>query len=237
MNDKISLKVSEYMPTDMEILGHQGIKEQQNINPQITDLVKEAKKIFKSAAKPAGVMVELSLPRFDSIFMGESLNERMNPLQQIYPQAERLALFAITMGSKISDKIENLFDKNDFAIASMLDGLASLAADKAVENLEKRYYKEIYHDQPNNSDLYVLSYSPGYCGWDISGQKKIFRFLKPERIGMSLNQRYLMTPLKSVTGVLIAGKKEIHLFNIDFPFCRHCKDFSCRKRIKTMLNT
>jgi hypothetical protein len=237
MNEKISLNAPDFMPTDIEILRHQGIKEQDNINPQITKLVKEAKKLFKSDAKPVAVMVELSLPRFDSIFMGESLNERMNPLQNIYPQAERLALFAITLGAKISDRIEKLFEKNDFAIASMLDGVASLAADKAVENLEKRYYKEIYEDQPDNSDLYVLSYSPGYCGWHISGQKKIFQFLKPERIGISLNQRYLMTPLKSVTGVLIAGKKEIHLFNIDFPFCRHCKDFSCRMRIKKMVNT
>ncbi|MFC2086489.1 hypothetical protein ACFLQ9_02090, partial [Bacteroidota bacterium] len=52
----------------------------------------------------------------------------------------------------------------------------------------------------------------------------------PESIGISLNNQFLMIPLKSISGVLIAGKKEIHNFDNDFSFCAQCKTFSCMGR-------
>ncbi|MHC4266624.1 MAG: vitamin B12 dependent-methionine synthase activation domain-containing protein, partial [Planctomycetota bacterium] len=80
----------------------------------------------------------------------------------------------------------------------------------------------------------ILSYSPGYCGWDISGQKKLFEYLHPGKIGISLNNTYLMTPLKSVSGVLVAGKNEIHQFRPNYPFCKSCKTHSCLLRMKAL---
>jgi hypothetical protein len=80
----------------------------------------------------------------------------------------------------------------------------------------------------------IMRYSPGYCGWHISAQKKLFEYLKPKEIGISLLESYLMTPLKSITGVLIAGKRTIHIFNADFPFCSKCKNHSCQNRIKQL---
>jgi hypothetical protein len=79
-----------------------------------------------------------------------------------------------------------------------------------------------------------MRYSPGYCGWHISGQKMLFQFLRPEEIGISLLESFLMKPLKSVTGVLIAGKKTVHVFKPEFPFCSECKDHSCQQRIKAL---
>jgi hypothetical protein len=90
---------------------------------------------------------------------------------------------------------------------------------------------------PQEETTVVLGYSPGYCGWHISGQKKLFAYLHPERIGITLNNSYLMTPLKSVTGVLVAGPPEIHRFKPDFPFCRHCRTYSCLERFKHLVAT
>jgi hypothetical protein len=44
-----------------------------------------------------------------------------------------------------------------------------------------------------------------------------------------------MTPLKSISGVLITGKKEIHVIEDDYPFCSQCKTHSCQQRIKALL--
>jgi hypothetical protein len=76
----------------------------------------------------------------------------------------------------------------------------------------------------------VLLYSPGYCGWHISGQKKLFEFLRPERIDIRLNERFLMIPLKSISGVLVAGAAEIHHISERYPFCDHCQSPTCRER-------
>jgi len=59
-------------------------------------------------------------------------------------------------------------------------------------------------------------------------------FLKPAEIGITLLDSYLMTPLKSISGVLLTGKKEIHIIKDDYPFCSQCKTHSCQQRIRTL---
>jgi hypothetical protein len=48
-------------------------------------------------------------------------------------------------------------------------------------------------------------FSPGYCNWDVSEQHLLFQLLPENACGISLNDRALMTPIKSVTGVLGIG--------------------------------
>jgi hypothetical protein len=43
-----------------------------------------------------------------------------------------------------------------------------------------------------------------------------------------------MTPLKSVSGVLVAGDKEIHRFKPKYPFCKVCQTHSCLQRMKML---
>jgi hypothetical protein len=80
----------------------------------------------------------------------------------------------------------------------------------------------------------ALRYSPGYCGWHVSGQKRLFRSLEPERIGITLTDSCLMQPLKSVSGVIVAGPKEVHRFSPNYSFCRHCETHSCRERLRAL---
>jgi hypothetical protein len=228
MNQTIKLELRDILPEQGAVLQHQGIPKHVNVSQTTQALFKNAMEIFTENANPVSLIGTLSIDQFDSIFRGEGNNPEDIPLKHIYPQAEQLALFALTMGSHISEKIEQLFKDNDFALGSMLDAVASLAADKAAEVCENYFHRQL--GEP--SDLTVLSYSPGYCGWHISAQKKLFQFLHPEIIGISLNDSYLMIPLKSVTGVLVAGKKEIHFFDNDFPFCDDCKTYSCLVRMK-----
>jgi hypothetical protein len=80
----------------------------------------------------------------------------------------------------------------------------------------------------------VLTYSPGYCGWHITGQRALFARLKPEEIGIKLTASCLMRPLKSVSGVILAGEREAHLFDDSYPFCDECADRPCRARIASL---
>ena len=50
----------------------------------------------------------------------------------------------------------------------------------------------------------------------ISRQQQLFKKLEPDSIGISINKQFLMELLKSISGVLIAGKQEIHSFENDF---------------------
>ena len=68
----------------------------------------------------------------------------------------------------------------------------------------------------------------------ISGQARIFQFLCPEEIGITLNASYLMQPIKSVSGVLVVGRREIHSFVPKYPFCDGCDTHQCLDRMRSV---
>lgn len=227
----MQLNVTDIIPRQEAVLQHQGIPKTGPAAKRFADLLTDALDIFRSSAKPAGLIKEISITEFRTVFRGSGKNDPNAPLQNIFPRAEHLALFAITIGREISEKIEDSFNKSDFALGAMLDSAASVAAENGVE-LYEQYFQNKFRDEKNSSQNFrVLGYSPGYCGWHISGQEKLFQFIRPDKIGISLNESYLMSPLKSVTGVLVAGKKEIHIFKSNFSFCALCKHHSCRERM------
>jgi hypothetical protein len=87
------------------------------------------------------------------------------------------------------------------------------------------------------SDARVLTYSPGYCGWHVSGQRALFRVLRPEEIGVTLNESCLMQPLKSVSGVMVAGAAAVHRFRPTYDFCDACATHECRTRMASVLRS
>jgi hypothetical protein len=80
-----------------------------------------------------------------------------------------------------------------------------------------------------------MRFSPGYCGWHVSGQKKLFAALEPEEIGITLTPSCLMKPLKSISGVIIAGDVDIFQFEDAFAFCGECSTHVCRERLAALV--
>jgi hypothetical protein len=229
--------IAEILPEPDDVYRGQGILEAASVQDRIEALLTESLKLFADIAAPIGILSELSIREFESVFEGEGKNAADNPVEHIYPEADRLALFALTLGRDISEKIEMLFKEREFALGAMLDSVASLSADMAVEVLESRFHRSLSDKKLIEPDCIVLSYSPGYCGWDISGQKRLFRRLDPGRIDITLNESSLMSPLKSVTGILIAGDREIHFFENNYPVCRKCETHSCRLRMTRVMKS
>ena len=236
MTPKVQFSRSEILPEREAVLRFQGMAGGVPVQDQVTALLAEALDIFNETCEPVGIIAELSTNEFREIFRGEGENNRDTPLDHIFPQADALALFALTVGGEVSRRIEDLFAENDFALGYMLDTVASLAADKAVEVCEASFLHDLVQRRLTRPDHHALSYSPGYCGWHLTGQKKLFQYLQPEKIGITLNDSCLMTPLKSVTGVLAAGRKDIHLFETNYTFCRDCRTYSCRQRMKKLMD-
>ena len=49
-------------------------------------------------------------------------------------------------------------------------------------------------------------YSPGYCGWALSEQKRFFALFPENHCGIKLSDSCLMDPIKSVSGVIGFGR-------------------------------
>ncbi len=237
MNQRVPINLNDIIPASKDVMNHQGIPEDSVIPDHIISLFEDAVNVFKQKAKPVAIIKNVTVDEFDDIFEGEKKNEEQAPLENIYPHSDNLFLFVNTVGSEIVDTINDHFNTKDFAPGAMLDSVASMAADKSVEVLETYLFNDLSERNLTRNDSIVLGYSPGYCGWDLSGQKKLFQHLNPDEIGITINESFLMSPLKSVSGVLVHGDKEIHVFESSFPFCSYCKNETCYDRIEKIFNS
>jgi hypothetical protein len=230
MTEILAFAITEAEPDRADVLVNQGIPPDRALPHTIQNVYLAARGIFAETVQPAGVIAEISRPDFGTLYRGEGRNEPATPVGDICDCAECLAIYAATVGQKVSDRIQECFASRDFALGAMLDAIASAAADKLGELIERRFLRMLSDRGQTGTDTQALRYSPGYCGWHISGQKALFAFLRPDRIGISLRESFLMQPLKSVSGVVIVGPAGIHAIEDSYPFCEQCKTHGCHER-------
>jgi len=230
MRGIIEIPAEKVVPDQAGILEKQGVPTGDDTPPKIRELLDTALDTFSSAVSAKGIYSDVTSAEFADIYAGEGNNEAETPLEGIFPKAETLALFAVTVGEKVCTEIDGLFDSNEPALAYMLDAAASDGAEKAADYLEAYYYNNTPLPDDASVPGKILRYCPGYCGWHISGQGKLFDYLHPEEIGITLRPSFLMEPLKSVSGVFIIGSPEIHIFKPKYSFCRECTSHSCLDR-------
>lgn len=221
-------------PDHRTVLNAQGIPDDAAVPKRVASLIDEGFEIFTGLVEATGIRAEITVEEFGAIYEGDGRNASRTPLEGIFPDAHRLALFAVTVGEAVCGEIRRLFGEGDPALGYALDTIASAAAEKLVTTMAHDYQEHVSQSEPTLSAVRVLPYSPGYCGWHVSGQRKLFEVLDPQRISISLTDSCLMQPLKSVSGVLVAADKEVHDFDIDFAFCTDCADQDCRERIQTV---
>jgi hypothetical protein len=236
IENSFKIPIELTIPEIDKITSKLGIPENTDPDKKTLECIDSAIKIYQSLAKPRGLFKNLSINEFEVIFQGENLNEPDAPLEIIYKESDHLALFVVTIGIEVCKKISNLFEINDFAIASILDVVASAAVELAEKELIYKYLN-IKENNKLDSTQFILPFSPGYCGWHITSQRKLFQHLKPEKIGVSINESCLMNPLKSISGVFVTGDKKIFEIYPDYTFCKDCKSQSCIERTSKILNS
>lgn len=116
-------------------------------------------------------------------------------------KTETLALFACTAGSGISDYSKKLMHEGDFVKGYIADVLGSEIVESAITKIQDDLEQKI-----ESQGLHITDrYSPGYCGWSVGEQHKLFSFFPENFCGITLTPSSLMYPLKSVSGVIGIG--------------------------------
>jgi hypothetical protein len=198
----------------------------------VQSIIDRSREVFINGAEPRGLYQSLAITDFEQVYRGRGGNDDDTPLEHVVDDAVSLALFAVTLGPAVSDRITALFDAGELAEGYILDQVASFAADELADIAGHRFQTDCARD-----DMAVLPYSPGYCGWHVSGQEALFAHLRPDEIGISLNDSCLMHPIKSVSGVLVLAPVEAHDFSPAFPCCATCTTLDCQERAATLRNT
>ena len=116
---------------------------------------------------------------------------------------ENVALFACTAGQKIGDFSKQLMHEGDFVKGYIADVVGSEIVESAMDNIQNSLEKNIEQQGLHITDRY----SPGYCGWSVGEQHKLFSFFPENFCGISLTESSLMQPIKSVSGIIGIGSE------------------------------
>ncbi|MCE1246517.1 MAG: hypothetical protein LWY06_07735 [Firmicutes bacterium] len=138
-------------------------------------------------------------------------------------------IFVVTIGRYIDDSITGLYERGELTDALYLDAVGTslienLAAKLQSDIAEKylNYTKEEDDEKLSSEEFYAARYSPGYCGWDLSGQDELFGYLADVQLPVSITSSGMMHPRKSVSGVIVMERKDPS-WNL-YAACRLCRN-------------
>jgi len=137
--------------------------------------------------------------------------------------ARRVAVFVATAGGEITRQAEIRCRGGDAFAGWALDAVGSWAAEAAAGALRSHLGHHLAAGEG-----FTLPYSPGYCGMDLAEQRKLFRLIDAEAVGVALQPSLLMEPIKSVSGIIGLGPRAD--VATDLTPCDRCPLVGCHMR-------
>lgn len=190
--------------------------------------------ILSSISKLKEELLSICLPQFGyRLLSGNPLgtsiliigNQLVTPnkiITQALSRSDYFYLLVASVGKEADEWISKKRNGSDIMEAWIADALGSVLAEAIVaagiSNLEQIARME---------GMYITnSYSPGYCGWNVSEQQRLFAMLPKKFCGVTLIDSSLMLPIKSVSALVGVGQ------NVEkAPYkCDICTKKDCYKR-------
>ena len=138
--------------------------------------------------------------------------------------SEAYALFMCTAGEEFETFQKRLKTEGDMVRVFIADALGSVIAEKCADEMELTLQESIdklgWH--------HTNRFSPGYCGWNVSEQQRLFPLFDGHTCGITLTESSLMVPIKSVSGIIGLGRE---VRRLDYT-CGLCDFKHCYKRQK-----
>lgn len=134
--------------------------------------------------------------------------------------SESFALFVATAGAAFHKYQEALKAEDDVLKSFIADMIGTCIVEKTGDYLERLLESKI------GSLRHTNRFSPGYCGWHLSGQQELFGLMGESTCGVRLSDVFLMTPIKSISGVIGIGES----VNEKRYGCQYCELETCYKK-------
>ena len=136
-----------------------------------------------------------------SIVIGGETFKTGAVITPFFREATHFALFVATAGAEFDAWLHGQKESGDIMAEYVGDAFGSEIAEGAARETALRLEAEAASLGMQCSN----AYSPGYCGWRIDEQQRFFSLLPPAPCGITLNASCLMTPIKSVSGLIALG--------------------------------
>ena len=136
--------------------------------------------------------------------------------------SEAFALFVATAGHEWDFFRKRLADEGDTLGSFIADALGNVVVERCADLMEKILQQSI----DKLGWQHTNRFSPGYCHWDVCEQKSLFHLLGGTPCGVTLNAQCMMSPTKSVSGIIGMGR---HVQHLDYA-CGMCDMSHCQFR-------
>jgi hypothetical protein len=145
-----------------------------------------------------------------------------------FQKTDFVAVFACTAGSEVQAACSDFTARGESVMAYIMDTVGTVVVEKAMD----RIASELSQEAAGMGWLTTNRYSPGYCGWHVGEQQKLWSLLPENFCGISLNASSLMTPVKSISGLMGLGKNAVKT-----PYaCSGCTMEHCSYRKRAFRN-
>ena len=197
--------------------------------------------IFRTMGVPEGAVDELSIslveevlpelmktakPRYAYMYVDSVDFKYGRIIREGLKNAERYAVVVSTVGPE-ADALLHHYQEVDMIKAFTGDAIATEMAE-AVQ----RVALEAVESEMLEGERISNPYSPGYCGWMLKEQTKLFGLFEKAPCDVELTDSCLLLPIKSISSVLAIGQKVVKA-----PYgCAVCGKMDCYKKRKNDLH-
>jgi len=148
--------------------------------------------------KGAGIQIPIQGAKPSQIVLSTGISFESTHLASFLKGCQEIVLMGATAGSRITDVIQEDSAKNDLTRAVVFDAVASEIVDALLDWIMSFYNQKL---RRANRHLTSTRFSAGYHDFLLENQKIIYNILQLQRIGININEKFILAPEKSVTAV------------------------------------
>lgn len=198
------------------------------LSTRVSLKIEQMMKIFRRRLNPQLYYRKMRIDAVNdgSIHLGEGPVVKSRKLSRAMKDCTAIICFIATIGPGVEAEIKKLLDEKRLSAAYILDSMGSVA----VEDIVEKFHSSMGNQLRSKDRGVTFRFSPGYCDWPITDQKKLFSIFDSQKLGVHLNDSCLMQPRKSISGIF--GLTPSNLVPPTGPHnpCDACKKRGCIAR-------
>jgi hypothetical protein len=172
----------------------------------VTDLIEE---ILKESHETCNIKAQYIIfhgVKFDNDTKSVEINNISFNIRKIVfgqiKKSDSVAIFLCTAGPEIGIRSRKAMQEKDLLKGYIYDVVGSEIVEAAADLMQNELEKAVI----SSGKKITNRYSPGYCGWDVAEQHKLFQLVPENFCKIRLTQSALMDPVKSVSGIIGIGE-------------------------------
>ncbi len=176
------------------------------MEPVIADLISEVLKEVEPVCRIRAEYVILNDVKFldqdKSIEIGNLVFLVKKIVYGQLKKSDSIAVFLCTAGEEIGSRSRKAMKEGDLLRGYIYDIIGSEIVEAAADLMQKT----LETNMASEGKRITNRYSPGYCGWNVAEQHKLFQLIPDNYCGVRLTDSALMDPVKSVSGFIGIGE-------------------------------